>query len=100
MTQSVEEYEEIVNNYLNNNYPNDIQNFEKIQYSQSRLDNNPEYYNNNPNLKQAVINVINKLKQENIISNPDPTLDSDPLPDNELSYSPIVSEQIENLNNN
>ena len=66
MAESLKYYDEIITTYLNQQFPNDIENFEKIQYTQLQL--NRDIYDDRPNYKQAIINVLNRLKQENTIS--------------------------------
>jgi hypothetical protein len=86
MTDSLKYHERRTMTYLNEHFPNDIQHFEKIQYLQSLLDSN--IYDDYPDRKQALINVLNQLKEENRIS----ILDSASEPDSEMSDSIINPE--------
>lgn len=62
--QSVQNFEKIVINYLNKKFPNDRESIEKIQDLQKILNDKIEEIENNPHLKQAVINVNALLKQQ------------------------------------
>lgn len=62
--QSVQEFEKMITNYLNNKFPNNPDNIEKIKDLQKVLNDNIPEIKNNPNLKQAANNVIASLKQQ------------------------------------
>ena len=86
MTESVEFNDGRIMTYLNKQFPNDIQHVEKIQYLQTLLDSN--IYDDYPDKKQVIINVLNRLKEENRIF----IIDSASEPESEMTHSILIPE--------
>lgn len=84
MAQSVEDYEKRIMIFLNDRFPNDTKNIEKIEHLQSVLNSN--IHDDDPYLTQSLINVLNKFIEENIISISEPVSEpiSDPVSEHDI----------------